>query len=168
MAGPEGIVSLTALNKTFNIAGLQASNIVIQDEAVMERYRKGASFITPNPFTVAATVAAYNEGEEWLEQVIDYLDDNIDFVLDFLKTRMPKVRVRKPEGTYILWMDFRDYGLSAQEIHKRIYVDANVMLEGGPQFDPERGAGFERMCLCTRRSLLKEALERIAAQFPEP
>ena len=103
-----------------------------------------------------------------LEQVIDYLDDNIDFVLDFLKTRMPKVRVRKPEGTYILWMDFRDYGLSAQEIHKRIYVDANVMLEGGPQFDPERGAGFERMCLCTRRSLLKEALERIAAQFPEP
>lgn len=168
VAGPEGIVSLTALNKTFNIAGLQASNIVIQDEAVMERYRKGASFITPNPFTVAATVAAYNEGEEWLEQVIDYLDDNIDFVLDFLKTRMPKVRVRKPEGTYILWMDFRDYGLSAQEIHKRIYVDANVMLEGGPQFDPERGAGFERMCLCTRRSLLKEALERIAAQFPEP
>ena len=89
-------------------------------------------------------------------------------ILDFLKTRMPKVRVRKPEGTYILWMDFRDYGLSAQEIHKRIYVDANVMLEGGPQFDPERGAGFERMCLCTRRSLLKEALERIAAQFPEP
>lgn len=167
VAGPEGIVSMTSLNKTFNIAGLQASNIVIQDPALMERYQANADRITPNPFTVAATVAAYNEGEEWLSQVKDYLDDNIDFTLEFFAKHLPKVRIRKPDGTYILWMDFRGTGLSAEEIHKRIYVQANVMLEGGAQFDPERGAGFERMCVPTRRSLLKEALERIAAQFTD-
>lgn len=167
VAGPEGIVSLTSLNKTFNIAGLQASNIVIQDEQLMKRYRAGASFITPNPFTAAATVAAYNEGQEWLDQVNEYLDGNIDFTLDFFARRMPKVKIRRPDGTYILWMDFRETGLTAEQIHRRIYVQANVMLEGGLQFDPERGAGFERMCVPTRRSLLSEALERIAAQFAD-
>ncbi len=167
VAGTKGIVSLTSLNKTFNIAGLQASNIVIQDPELFRIYRERASHITPNPFTVAATVAAYNEGQEWLDQVNEYLDGNIDFALDFFKKHMPKVKIRRPDGTYILWMDFRDTGLSPEEIHKRIYVQANVMLEGGPQFDPERGAGFERMCVPTRRSLLKEALERIAAQFTD-
>ena len=165
VAGPEGIITCTALNKTFNIAGLQATNIVIQDPALMERYRQGANMITPNPFTVAATIAAYNEGEEWLQQLNEYLDGNIDWVLDFLREKMPKVRCRRPEGTYIMWLDFRDYGLSAEEIHKRIYVDANVMLEGGKMFDPERGAGFERICVPTRRALLSEAMNRIAAQF---
>ena len=165
VAGPEGIASLTSLNKTFNIAGLQASNIVIQDAELMQRYRAGASFITPNPFTVAATVAAYNEGQEWLDQVRDYLDGNIDFTLDFFRRNLPEVKIRRPDGTYILWMDFRGTGLSPEEVHKRIYVQANVMLEGGPAFDPERGAGFERMCVPTRRSLLRAALDRIGYQF---
>ena len=84
-----------------------------------------------------------------------------------MKEHMPKVKIFRPQGTYILWMDFRDYGLTPEEIHKRIYIDANVMLEGGQQFDPENGAGFERMCVPTRRALLKEALDRISAQFKE-
>ena len=167
VAGPEGIITCTALNKTFNIAGLQATNMVFQDKSLHEEYMKKANHITPNPFTAAATVAAYNEGEEWLEQLIDYLDGNIDFVINWFKEHMPKVKIHRPEGTYILWMDFRDYGLTAEEIRERIYVRANVMLESGNQFDPERGDGFERMCVPTRRSLLKKALERIEAQFPE-
>lgn len=167
VAGAEGIITCTALNKTFNIAGMQATNMVFQDPELMKQFRERSNFVCPHPFTVAATVAAYNEGEEWLDQLITYLDDNIDYVINFFKERMPKVKIHRPEGTYILWMDFRGYGLSAAEIRKRIYEDANVMLESGNQFDPERGDGFERMCVPTRRSLLKEALERIAAQFPE-
>ena len=62
-------------------------------------------------------------------------------------------------------MDFRDYGLSADEIHRKIYVDANVVLEGGCMFDPEGGAGFERICLSTRRAIIQEAFHRIAKQF---
>lgn len=164
VVGPEGVISCTALNKTFNLAGLQATNVIIQDKKLYDQYFPNA-FVVPNPFTVAATIAAYNEGEEWLEQVNAYLDDNIDWVLNFLHERMPKVRCYRPEGTYILWMDFRAYGLTAEEIHKKIYIDANVVLEGGLGFDPENGAGFERVCVPTRRSLLAEAFERIAKQF---
>ena len=100
-----------------------------------------------------------------MEALNAYLDDNIDWVLDFLKKRMPKVKCRRPEGTYILWMDFRGYGLSAEEIHDKIYKKANVLLEGGHIFDPDLGAGFERVCLPSPRSILQEAFERVAKEF---
>jgi len=89
----------------------------------------------------------------------------LDWVVDFLSSRMPKVKCFRPEGTYIMWMDFRGYGLSAREIHRKIYIDANVVLEGGAMFDPDHSDGFERICVPTRRALLQEALERIALQF---
>lgn len=165
IAGPQGIVTCTAANKTFNLAGLQASNVIIQDPDLRARFVGFTGLITPNPFTVAAVIAAYSECDEWLEQLREYLDDNIDWVLNFLKTRMPKVKCRRPEGTYILWMDFRAYGLSVEEIHRKIYVDANVVLEGGASFDPDNGDGFERICVPTRRALLEEAFERIEKQF---
>lgn len=162
---PKGIITCTAVNKTFNLAGLSATNVVIQDTELREKFVKSIGLITPNPFTVAAVIAAYNEGDEWLEQLRNYLDGNIDWVLNFLKTRMPKVKCFRPEGTYIMWMDFRDYGLSAEEIHKKIYIDANVVLEGGLVFDPDHGAGFERICVPTRRAVIQEVFERIAKQF---
>jgi cystathionine beta-lyase len=162
---PKGILTCTAVNKTFNLAGLHATNVVIQDRNLREKFTDSIGWITPNPFTVAAVIAAYNEGEEWLEQLREYLDGNIDWVLDFLKHRMPRVKCFRPEGTYILWMDFRGYGLSSQEIHQKIYIDANVVLEGGEMFDPDHGGGFERICVPTRRALLQEVFERIALQF---
>lgn len=163
--GPEGIVAMTSLNKTFNMAGLQAANVVIQDEKLNRIYRDYVGFIMPNIFTIAAVIAAYREGDEWLTQVREYLDGTVDWVIDFLKERMPKVKCHRPEGTYIMWMDFREYGLTAEEIHQKIYIDANIVLEGGREFDPEYGAGFERICIPTRRSLIQEAFERIAKEF---
>lgn len=165
VAGPRGIITCTSPNKSFNLAGLQAANIIIQDDDLKERFRRAVGFIMPNPFTIEAVIAAYSEGGEWLEQLRDYLDGNIDWVLDFLTSRMPKVKCTRPEGTYIMWLDFRAYGLTAKEIHQKIYIDANVILEGGATFDPDNGDGFERICIPTRRALLKEAFERIAKQF---
>lgn len=162
---PKGILTCTAVNKTFNLAGLHATNVVIQDPDLRKKFMDSIGWIMPNPFTVAAVIAAYNEGEEWLEQLREYLDGNIDWALDFLKNRMPRVKCFRPEGTYIMWMDFRGCGLSAQEIHHKIYIDANVVLEGGAMFDPDHGDGFERICVSTRRSLLQEVFERIALQF---
>ena len=162
---PKGILTCTAVNKTFNLAGLHATNVVIQDPDLRKKFMDSIGWIMPNPFTVAAVIAAYNEGEEWLEQLREYLDGNIDWALDFLKNRMPRVKCFRPEGTYIMWMDFGGYGLSAQEIHHKIYIDANVVLEGGAMFDPDHGDGFERICVSTRRSLLQEVFERIALQF---
>lgn len=156
------IIAATAVNKTFNLAGLHATNLVIPDADLRKRLKDSLPFILPSPFTIAATIAAYNEGEEWLEQLIDYLDGNIDFFIDYLKEKMPLAKCRRPEGTYILWIDLRAYQMTPEEIHKRIYVDAGVILEGGDMFCEQLGKGFERICIPSPRSVLKEVVDRMA------
>ena len=162
---PANLIICTAVNKTFNLAGLHCTNLVIPNPDLRERFQASMGLVLPSPFTIAAVIAAYNEGEEWLEQVLEYLDGNIDWVLGFLAERMPAVRCRRPDGTYTMWLDFRAYGLTPTEIHSRICNKARVLLESGLMFDPERGGGFERICVPSPRSVLQEALERIALQF---
>jgi cystathionine beta-lyase len=154
----KGILTCTAANKTFNLAGLHATNVVIQDPDLRRKFMDSIGWIMPNPFTVAAVIAAYNEGEGWLEQLLEYLDGNIDWVLDFLRKRMPRVKCFRPEGTYILWMD-RDMGWPGHS--PKIYIDANVVLEGGSMFDPDHGDGLSGS-VSRRAPSLQEAFERIA------
>jgi cystathionine beta-lyase len=162
---PDGLVTCTAANKTFNLAGLKATNVVIQDPKLREIFTGFIGMMMPGPFTVQAVTAAYRYGDEWLSQLREYLDGNIAWTLNFLKEKMPSVKVAEPEGTYILWMDFRGYGLTAAEIHDRIYNRADVILENGSMFDPDLGAGFERICLPAPRSVIQEAFTRIAREF---
>jgi len=164
LADTSNIVICTAINKTFNLAGMHCSNIVIPNPELREKYQKVMGMQFPSPFTISAMIAAYNEGEEWLEQLKDYIDGNFDFLEQFLAKSIPEVKYRRPEGTYIAWLDFSGYGLSPEEIHKRIYVDANVVLEDGKMFG-DHSPYFQRVCIPTRRSLLSEAMERIALQF---
>ncbi|MEG0020601.1 MAG: aminotransferase class I/II-fold pyridoxal phosphate-dependent enzyme, partial [Oscillospiraceae bacterium] len=165
LVGKENLVSCTAANKTFNLAGLKATNVIIQDSTLRSKYMAEVGLLMLSPITAAAVIGAYNGGEEWLSQLKTYLDGTIDWVMDFCKTNLPKMKCSRPEGTYIFWMDFNGYGLSPQEISRKIYFDANVVLEGGLMFDPENGGGFERICLSTRREIVKEAFYRIAKQF---
>lgn len=165
LVDPGNLVACTAANKTFNLAGLKCTNVVIHNPELRARYAKQIGMIFLSPFTIAATIGAYNGGEAWLEELKAYLDGSFDWTLNFIREKLPKVRCLRPEGTYLLWMDFRDYGLSAQELRQKIYVDANVVLESGAMFDPEGGDGFERICLSTRRSLIQEAFRRIAREF---
>ncbi len=158
------LIACTAINKTFNTAGLQCSNIIINNKDMRQKFIETLGFKTPNPFSISALIAAYNHGEEWLAQLNDYIDGNLNFVADFLKTNMPEVRFRIPEGTYIGWMDFRGYGLTSAEVHRRIYLQANVVLEDGEMFGVE-GTGYQRICTPSPRSQLQQALERIADQF---
>ena len=109
-------------------------------------------------------IAVYNEGEEWLEQLIDYIDGTMEWVQQFLAERMPKVKVRIPEGTYLMWMDFSGYGISPKEVHDRIYNKANVLLEDGKMFG-EEGLHYQRICISSPRPMIKEAFERIAREF---
>ncbi|MCB7305573.1 pyridoxal phosphate-dependent aminotransferase [Bariatricus massiliensis] len=164
---PENTVVLNAINKTFNCAGLQCSHAIIPDEVLREKYKEVCGWRMPNPFAIEATIAAYTEGDEWLDQVLDYIDGTFDWVLAFLAKEMPRVKARRPEGTYVLWMDFRGTGLTPEEIHDRIYKKANVCLESGAMFDPELGTGFERVCLPSSRTLIEKAFRRIAAQFAD-
>lgn len=161
------IVTCTAINKTFNVAGLHASNIVISNKLLRAKFKKVLGMTLPTPFTINAVIAAYNECEEWLDQIKTYFDGTLEWVMTFLRENMPKVKFARPEGTYIFWMDFKDYGISKEEIKKRIYIDANVVLESGTMFDPDLGAGFERICLSSPRPIVEEAFNRIAKAFED-
>lgn len=160
-------ISLVGINKSFNMAGLSCSNAVIQDESLRKKVLETYPAPLPSPFAIAGHIAAYTQGDEWMDQLLAYIDGNIDWALDFFHREMPKVKVCRPEGTYFLWLDFRSYGLTDEEIHNRIYRIANVFLQDGTVHDPEAGACFQRMCVPCARSVLQEACRRIAAAFSE-
>jgi cystathionine beta-lyase len=160
------IITFTAINKTFNVAGLHCTNVVISNPELRKTFNSVMGNHLPSPFTVSALIAVYNEGEDWLEQLKEYIDGTMEWVVNFLGERMPKVKVSIPEGTYIMWMDFSDYGLSPEEVHERIYHQANVLLEDGKMFG-EEGLPFQRICIPSPRPIIMEAFERIAREFDD-
>jgi len=160
------IITFTAINKTFNVAGLHCTNAVISNLELRTTFSNAMGHQSPSPFTIAALIAVYNEGEDWLEQLKEYIDGTMEWVINFLAERMPKVKVRIPEGTYIMWMDFSGYGLTPDEVHDRIYHKANVLLEDGKMFG-EEGLPFQRICIPSPRPMIKEAFERIAREFED-
>ncbi|WP_462413360.1 MalY/PatB family protein [Neobacillus sp. Marseille-QA0830] len=160
------IITFTAINKTFNVAGLHCTNAIISNPELRKKFNKALGHQSPSPFMISALIAVYNEGEDWLEQLKEYIDETMEWVVQFLEKKMPKVKVRIPEGTYIMWMDFSGYGLSPDEVHDRIYHKANVLLEDGKMFG-EEGLPFQRICLPSPRPMIKEAFERIAREFED-
>ncbi|MDR2908528.1 MAG: pyridoxal phosphate-dependent aminotransferase [Oscillospiraceae bacterium] len=164
-ADHSNIIMINGVNKSFNVAGLHCANVIIPDENLRGIFKSRFGEHLPSPFSVAALIAAYDESEDWLDALNKYLDDNIDFAMDFIKERMPGVKIRRPEGTYVLWLDFSGYGLSGEEIHRRIYDNARVLLQDGLVHDLRGGECFQRICIPVPRALLEEALTRIAAQL---
>lgn len=165
------VITCTAVNKTFNLAGLAATNVFFsnaQDKTCFEKIR---GFVEPNPFAISAVIAAYNEGDDWYEQVKAYIEANFDTVIAYFADHLPDVGVRRPEGTYILWFDFearcRKLGIDGAELHRRIYDEAQVLLQDGSNFDPDGGEFFQRMCVPTPRTMLLDACERIARVLAE-
>ena len=160
-------ICLVGINKSFNMAGLSCSNAIVQDKELYGKIMKDYPMTMPTPFAIAGQIAAYEEGDEWMEQVCEYIEGNIDWAIDFFAKEMPKVKIAKPEGTYCLWMDFRAYSLSDKEVHDRIYNTANVLLQDGTVHDPVEGQCFQRMCLPCARSVLETACRRIAKAFED-
>lgn len=153
----------TGASKTFNLPGLQTSNIIIPDPKLRECFcetikRCGIHF--PNLFGIAATEAAYRHGEEWIEQLLEYLQGNIAFLTGYIKDRMPGLRVIQPQGTYLLWLDFRGCGVDPARLSYFVCHDAKVGLQPGTLFGA-REAGFERMNIACPRPTLAEGLARI-------
>ena len=160
----ERIIVCTAPSKTFNLAGMQMSNIIIPNE----QYRRKWHAITYNefgiamagPMGIAAMMAAYTEGAGWLEQVLDYVDGNVEFTRQFLEQRLPKAHLVEPEGTYLLWIDLRAYCKDANELERKMLKEAGVVLDEGYIFG-EEGIGFERINAACPRSVLQACLERM-------
>ncbi len=156
-------VVCTAPSKTFNLAGLHISNIIVPDPGLRQQFqgtllKNGLTGV--NPFSLVAVRAAYEQGEDWLGQVLDYLDGNLITLRQYLAQKMPQITLIEPEGTYLAWLDCRRLGLSRQELHDLMLNRARVYLDEGHIFG-EQGEGFQRMNIACPRPLLPEALDRL-------
>ena len=156
----------TAPSKTFNLAGIQGSNILIANEEVRKKFQAqvAKAHASANIFAGPATIAAYNEGEEWLGQMLDYVHGNMEFTVRFLAEHLPEIRTAIPEGTYLMWLDLRGLGLGHEELLRFMAREAGVGLNDGAAFGVQ-GRGFMRMNMATSRTLIKTALLQIEAAW---
>jgi cystathionine beta-lyase len=157
----------TAPSKTFNLAGLQTSNIIIPNSELRNRFlntlENNGSFGI-GVFGGVALEAAYWYGEDWLEQVLEYLEENLHYLEDYLVRYIPKIRLVLPEGTHLAWLDCRALGLDSAGLKHLMLEEARVHLEDGMVYGRE-GEGFLRMNIACPRSILVEALGRIRVAF---
>jgi cysteine-S-conjugate beta-lyase len=151
-----------APSKTFNLAGLNASFVIIPNEELRLRFNAVRHGIVTrvNLFGLTALEAAYRYGDEWLEQLLKYLQGNLDYLINYFEQNIPEIEVIKPEGTYLVWLDCRKLGLDNAGLRKFMRERAKVGLDDGYLFG-SAGVGFQRINIACPRSTLAEALERI-------
>ncbi len=156
-------VICTSPSKTFNIAGLQVSNIFIADKELrgaFKRQMEAVGYGGPNIFGLIACEAAYMHGGEWYDAMMKYISGNIEFMKEYIETELPGLKMTETEGTYLAWVDFRELGLSEPELEELIVKKAGLWLDAGTMFG-KQGAGFERFNLACPRSILKRALDQL-------
>ncbi|WP_274653313.1 MalY/PatB family protein [Paenibacillus humicola] len=154
-----------APSKTFNMAGLHSSFIIIPDEAKRDKFDthlKEAHLTMMNPFSLTAANAAYRYGDEWLDSVLAYIEANIDYFSVEMAARLPELRFAKPEGTYMVWLDCRPLGMTPDELKSFMLREAKIAINDGSSFG-EEGAGFIRVNLAAPRSVVEEGISRLEA-----
>lgn len=159
----ENTITCMAPTKTFNLAGLQSSFLVISNPYYYEVMDKAFSILDikrNNAFSLVATEAAYNYGEDWLYELIKYIEDNVDFAIDYIKNHMPQLKVKKPEGTYLLWVDFSNLNVDKKDLKNALINKGRIALSDGSSFGIG-GDGYYRINLACPRSMVLEGLKRI-------
>lgn len=161
-------VLAAAPSKTFNVAGLKSSMLVIRDQELRKKVNEPivAFHVGVNLFGLKAAEVAYREGSQWVDQLVDYLYENAKTVVSFFQQNLPKVKAYVPEGTYLMWLDFSAYGLTQQQLMDKLVNEAGVALNDGSHYG-EEGEGFARMNIGTQRATLMEGLERIKKAFAQ-
>lgn len=162
-------VVCTAPSKTFNIAGLQVSNIFIPNDELRRQFKKqidAAGYSQLNAAGLAACEAAYRDGEEWYNAMISYVKENIAYTKSYIEQNIPQIKMTEPEGTYLVWMDFRELGLQKSALEDLIVNKAGLWLDSGAMFGPA-GEGFQRINVACARATLTEALERLKKAVKE-
>jgi cystathionine beta-lyase len=156
-------ITCVAPSKTFNVAGLKSSNVIIPNKKLLDEFTTVTTNLTIRGITILgyiATETVYNKCEEWLDALLEYLWKNYLFMVEFFKENLPTVKVFDLEGTYIPWVDFSALGIDHKILDDIIKKDAKVGLDAGTKFG-ESGAGFQRINIACPQAILKEALERI-------
>ena len=159
----ENTITCMAPTKTFNLAGLQSSFLVISNPYYYEVMDKAFSILDikrNNAFSLVATEAAYNYGEDWLYELIKYIEDNVDFAIDYIKNHIPQLKVKKPEGTYLLWVDFSNLNVDKKDLKNALINKGRIALSDGSSFGIG-GDGYYRINLACPRSMVLEGLKRI-------
>jgi cystathionine beta-lyase len=160
----EEIITLTSPSKAFNLAGLNMGNVVIAKKEYQDLYKYWLNDRLHvggiNPLSVAATMAAYTKGHEWLSQVNEYIDANVDYCMEFFKRELPKSQPIYIEGTYLFWVDLSGYESDPGKLDLIMKKEAKVALNGGHTFGKE-GNGFQRINLACPRLVLEGCLNRI-------
>lgn len=159
-------ITCTAPSKSFNLAGLQGSNIIIKNPLLKDKFilqQEKRSFHSLNTIAYEATILAYNRGTDWLEEFKLLINKNYQILVDFISLNLPKVKVYPLQGTYLTWLDFRSYGYNFKDLEKKM-INADLYLDEGYIFGQE-GEGFERINIACPTSVLLEALERLKTEF---
>lgn len=157
-------VICTSPGKTFNIAGLQDSNILVRNPELAARLRRavdGAGYSQMNVMGLVAGEACYRHGESWWRQMTAYVEGNIRFTGAYLRDHAPVLSLVEPESTYLLWVDCRALGLAEAELHRLVQDEANLWVDFGDIFGPE-GEGFIRLNVACPRSVVEQALAQLA------
>jgi cysteine-S-conjugate beta-lyase len=156
-------ITCTSPSKTFNLAGLQISNIIIENKEILIRlnsYLESIALTMSNIFGMIGAEAAYNTGKEWLGELIDYIEANKKLIQKFMTEKFPSIKVIDSEATYLLWIDFRGLGMGKEELDKFLAEDAKMWLTGGYIYGDE-GCGFERINLACPRSTIEKGLKQL-------
>ena len=153
----------TSPSKTFNMAGLQISNIIIPDPDTRLAFRQENSitgYSLPNVMGMTATMAAYQHGEPWLEELLEYLQGNLAYLREFFREKLPQIKLVEPEGTYLVWLDFSGVSDNHKELEKILTDRAKLWLDPGIIFGRETNL-FERINIACPRAILEEAMRRL-------
>jgi cystathionine beta-lyase len=162
-------ISTIAPSKTFNLAGLSTSSVIIPDTKLRDTF---ATIIDTmhltggNVFGNIASEAAYSQGENWLSHLLDYVKKNIDYVENFIEKELPQINVMRPEASYLLWLDFRKLGFTPIELQQFLIEKARLGLNAGHTFGTG-GEGFARMNLACPLSTVQEAMKRLKKAVSE-
>lgn len=162
------LITCMAASKTFNLAGMLFSNIIIRDAGLRRRFvRANKLGESVNPLSLAAYQAAYEKGGEWLDQLQDYLDANFEFAVEYIRENIPGAVCEASQATYLLWVDMNGCGIDTSELSKFFAKSVGLLVESGNRLFVGNAAGFVRVNLAMPRALVAEGLERMAAAVRE-
>lgn len=162
-------ITFSAPTKTFNLAGIVSSWCIIPNDKLRKpfyRWMVGNEFNEPNMFAPIATIAALKNGEEWRQQMLRYIEGNVDFLIDYCEAHIPQIKPRRPQASYLVWLDCRALGLDHSALVDLFVNKAHLALNDGEIFGKE-GAGYMRLNVGTQRAVLAQALEQLATAVKE-
>lgn len=162
-------VTCTSPSKPFNLASVHVANCLIEDSQIraeFQRLQRVYHMKECNAFAEEALIGAYEESDEWLREVNAYIEGNLDTFVDYIQEHIPVLKVRKPEGTYLVWVDFSQTGIPAGDVQKVLKEKCRIYVNAG-EFFGEAGRGFVRFNLACPRSYVEQALERLADYFSQ-